>query len=554
MDTITANTMLFAKWAENTYSVSGTVRDDGTPIANVSGATVRVTQGKVLFGETVTASDGTFTVTGVPDGTYNLVITKGNQKVTVCITIPAGSAVDTITLPKTGNRNSMLEVNGSGTPDVVVDNLNDVFGSGTNPNSVYRQEDINNVNNGGTVEIKLTVQKNDSSTDKTEVEATMTSGGYTTGMVLDVDMTKTVTTSSGASSSETITKLDDLITLIIPLPAELQGKTSYVVTRAHDYGSGIVVDTITTSSDITKERIVVSADKTQLTLYVKFFSTYAIGYTTTSGGVTGGGGSSSSYYSITTTAGTGGSISPTSTSVVRGGSKTFTITADEGYCISNVLVDGESVGAVGSYTFSNVSAAHTIKAVFTKETTGWTNPFDDVNESDWFYDAVKYVAETGLMNGTSGTSFGPNLSTTRGMIVTILWRLENKPEAVDSSSFSDVAVGEYYANAVAWAEANGIVLGYDADTYGSDDPITREQLAAILYRYAKYKGYDVTATNDLSAFTDSANISTYALPAIKWAVAEALVSGNPDATLSPNGKATRAQVAMILMRFIENAN
>ena len=550
VDTVTGNTTLYAKWTENTYSVSGVIEDDDTPANPVSGAAVRVVQGNLLFGETVAASDGSFTVTGIPDGIYNLVITKGSQTITVRITVsgvnyPAG----TVTLPS-GNKNSTLEVNGSGTPNVVVDNLNGVFGD----SSVYTPANNNDVtNNGATVEIKLTVQKNDSSADKTTVEATMTSGGYTTGMFLDVDMTKTVTSSSGALTDETpVTAVSNLITLVIPLPVELQGKDSYMVTRAHDYndGNGTVVDTITTTANVYGEKIVVSADKTQLYLYVRFFSTYAIGYKTTS--ITVGGGGNVSY-AITATAGTGGSISPTSASVVSGGSITFTITPDEGYCISDVLVDGESVGAVGSYTFRNVKATHSIKAVFAKETTDWANPFMDVSESDWFYDAVKYVAETGLMDGMSETSFEPNLSTTRCMIVTILWRLENQPEATDSCSFSDVAVGEYYAKAVAWSEANGIVLGYDADTYGPDDPITREQLVAILYRYAKYKGYDTTATNDLSAFTDSANISTYALPAMKWAVAETLVSGNPDATLSPNGEATRAQVAMILMRFIENA-
>ena len=561
VDTITANTILYAKWSENIYSVSGTVQDDGAPIAHVSGATVRVMQGNVTFGETVTASDGTFTVPGVPNGTYNLVVTKEDQEVTVYVTVPGGCDSRTITLPRTGNRNSTLEVNGSGTPNVVVDNLNNVFGDGTNPNSVYEQDDINNVNSGGTVEIKLTVQKNDISTNRSQVEAAMTSGGYTSGMVLDVDMAKMVTTSSGEVKSEsTIPVIDTLIELAIPLPAELQGKDSYVVTRAHDYGSGIVVDTITTTANAANERIVVSSDKTQLTLYVKYFSTYAIGYTTTSGGGTGGsseGGSggdesSSSYYSITVTAGSGGSISPTSASVVSGGSKNFTITPDEGYVISNVLVDGKSVGAIGSYTFSNVKAAHSIKAVFAKESTVWTNPFTDIEKSDWFYDAVKYVSEAGLMGGTSETTFGPGLSTTRGMIVTILWRLDSKPEAADTSSFSDVPTDKYYAKAVAWAEANGIVLGYDDDIYGPDDTITREQLAAILCRCAKYKGYEVTATNDLSAFTDSADISAYAFPAMKWAFAEGLVSGTTDITLSPNGNATRAQVAVILTRFIEN--
>lgn len=258
----------------------------------------------------------------------------------------------------------------------------------------------------------------------------------------------------------------------------------------------------------------------------------------------------SASYTISVTAGTGGSITPSSSSVVKGGNKTFTIAARKGYAISDVLVDGKSVGAVSTYTFSKVSCAHTIKAVFTKETTGWMNHFTDVGESDWFYDAVKYVSEAELMQGTSASSFGPGLSTTRGMIVTILWRLENKPEVATVNVFSDVPQGKYCAKAVAWAGTNGIILGYDSDTYGPDNTITREQLAAILYRYAKYKGYDIAEANNLSTFTDSGDVSAYALPAIKWAVAEGLVS-DINTLLLPNQNATRAQVAVILMRFVE---
>ena len=155
------------------------------------------------------------------------------------------------------------------------------------------------------------------------------------------------------------------------------------------------------------------------------------------------------------------------------------------------------------------------------------------------------------MNGMSATTFEPNSTTTRGMIVTMLYRLENEPAAA-SAGFTDVAAGQWYTDAVNWAAANNIVNGYGDDQFGPTDTITREQMMAILYRYAQYKGYDVTASADLSAYTDAANISSYAVSAMQWAVGEGLINGITDTTLVPGGSATRAQVAAILMRFCEN--
>lgn len=156
------------------------------------------------------------------------------------------------------------------------------------------------------------------------------------------------------------------------------------------------------------------------------------------------------------------------------------------------------------------------------------------------------------MAGTSSTTFSPDATTTRGMIVTILYRLEGTPAVSSASGFTDVADGQYYTNAVAWAAANNIVGGYGNGLFGPNDTITREQMAAILYRYAQYKGYDVTASTDLSGYSDAAQVSSYALAALQWANAEGLVNGTSDTTLTPGGSATRAQVAVILMRFCEN--
>ena len=179
-------------------------------------------------------------------------------------------------------------------------------------------------------------------------------------------------------------------------------------------------------------------------------------------------------------------------------------------------------------------------------------PFLDVPAGSWYEDAVWYVYENGLMAGTSETTFEPDTTTSRGMIVTVLYRLEGAPTVSGSSGFTDVADGQYYADAVAWASSNGIVGGYGNGLFGPNDPITREQMAVILYRCAQYKGYDVTANADLSGYDDVAQVSSYALEALQWANAEGLVNGTSDTTLTPGGSATRSQIAVILMRFCEN--
>ena len=174
--------------------------------------------------------------------------------------------------------------------------------------------------------------------------------------------------------------------------------------------------------------------------------------------------------------------------------------------------------------------------------------FVDVTPTDWFYDAVQYVFEKGLMLGVSDTEFGPNLSTTRGMIVTILYRMEGEPETA-AAPFTDVEPGLWYSNAIGWGAANDIVNGYGDGRFGPNDQITREQMAAIFYRYAQYKGYDVTARADLSGYADADQISEYAVEAMQWAVGVKLVNGLTADTLVPKGQATRAQVATMLMRF-----
>ena len=179
------------------------------------------------------------------------------------------------------------------------------------------------------------------------------------------------------------------------------------------------------------------------------------------------------------------------------------------------------------------------------------NPFTDISEKDWFYGDVMFVYENGLMLGTSKTLFSPHGTAMRGMMATILWRMEGSPVPKGKNSFTDVEAGKWYADAITWTAENGIFAGYGKDKFCPDDPITREQLAAIFYRYADYKGYDLTVKGDLDKFKDADKITDYAKTAMQWAVGSGLVKGKSGNLLDPQGTATRAEIAAMLHRFIE---
>ena len=180
------------------------------------------------------------------------------------------------------------------------------------------------------------------------------------------------------------------------------------------------------------------------------------------------------------------------------------------------------------------------------------NPFTDASEKDWFYDDTMFVYKNGLMLGTSKTLFSPHGTVTRGMMATILWRMEGSLAPKGENSFTDVEAGMWYADAITWAAENGIFAGYSMDKFGPDDPITREQLTAIFYRYADYKGYKLTVTGNLDRFEDADKITDYAKTVMQWAVGNGLIKGKAENLLDPQGTATRAEIAAMLHRFVEN--
>ena len=255
-----------------------------------------------------------------------------------------------------------------------------------------------------------------------------------------------------------------------------------------------------------------------------------------------------------------GTVTANPSSAKAGATVTLTATPDEGYALGTLTVTDRFGDAVrvtensdGTYTFTMPNGQVTVTATFVQvEEPAPTEPFIDVAEGDWFYDAVVYAYQNELMDGVGGNRFAPNSETTRAQLVTILYRLEGQPAVSGDLPFTDVETGTWYTNAVLWAAQNGIVNGVTDTTFAPGDNITRQQLVTILYRYAEAKGYDVSASADLSGYPDAGQVQDYAQPAMAWAVAENIIQGMEDGTLKPAGNASRAQIATILMRFCED--
>lgn len=333
----------------------------------------------------------------------------------------------------------------------------------------------------------------------------------------------------------------DEITVVKNDKLDLTFNTTKSVKVKNDTGVAITVKFNGTNKDVAKD------------------ATETFSYTKPSSSSSGGSSSGKTTYKVTTSAVNNGGVNASPSNAEKGATITITLSPDKGYKLDKLTVtdgSGKSVSTVKKsdtvYTFTMPASAVKVGVSYVKATeTPSGTKFNDVSANDWFASAVDYVTGKGMMNGTADNTFSPKAHTTRGMVVTVLYRLENQP-STSAASFTDVASGAYYANAVAWANANGIVSGYGSGKFGPNDKVTREQLAAILYRYAQYKKYDVSGAKSLDGYTDAQSVSSYAVPALQWANAAGIVTGKSGSKLDPKGNATRAEVAAMLMRFCEN--
>lgn len=294
-------------------------------------------------------------------------------------------------------------------------------------------------------------------------------------------------------------------------------------------------------------------------LKITKFSTFEMSGTQTYVEPSSGGSiSAPTTYAVNVNAATNGAVAADKKTASKGTTVTVTASPSKGYVVDAVKVvdkDGKDVAVTekdGKYVFTMPASAVTVTGSFKAETPAPVAlPFSDVKSGNWFYDAVKYAYAQGLMTGTSATTFAPNGTMNRAMIVTVLYRLEKSPAVTGASKFTDVPAGQWYSDAVAWAAANKIVNGYDEMTFGPMNAVTREQMAAILFRYEQVKGLEnVTLEENLNRFPDQNKISAYAIPALQWAVGQKIINGNADGTLDPTGTATRAQVAQIFTNLL----
>lgn len=566
------NVTFTAQW-QDVYSISGIIKeqtDSGEQPAQ--GAVVSIWLGANQLAEAKTDDDGGYSFSNLLPGIYNLVVTKDVRMVTQKVIIDNSNAENcNVTLPK-GATNSVVEVR-PGSPDIVVGKLDTVFHS--TDTAVYTEDDQKTVNQGGKVEITFTAEEKTQAQQEEQIDKDIAkieeiSDNRTLGLVMDYKLEKTVTTAAGVTSNPTlIPQANVLLEVLLPLPIELQGKDTYSVYRVHS-STGQEEDKEAqelkqgeSNKNELGEYFTVNSDKTRLTLYVKCFSTYAIGYAEFSGSNGGnqGGGSSASVYPPSIEQTEHGTVTTSPKNPETGDQVTITPAPDEGYTVDEIIVTdsaGKPVVVIpngdGTYTFTQPAGKVTITVTFEQMSDTSDCPrddscpmsaFSDTKLGAWYHDGVHYCLENDLMVGTGKTTFEPDAVTTRGMIVTILWRLEGSPIVNHSMDYDDVKLEDWYGKAVRWADNVGVVTGYGNGKFGPNDPITREQMAAMLWRYAGSPDVE----GSLSSFVDGAQASGWAQSAMIWAVDQELITGVGHNQLASRGQATRAQAATLLMRF-----
>ena len=484
------------KLPARTYGVSGEVRknDKTTPAADV---TVTLVLGDRQIAAAKTDSQGNYSFANVAPGIYNLVAEKDGVTVTVKVEVASANVkVDTITMPL-GKTSSVIEVKADDPKEnveAVVGNLEKVFEE-VGDDRPFTKTDENTVENGGSVEIKLTVTQTDTDDTSSKIKEALPARA-SVGLRLELKVSKTVTPYNGVPVSTTIENTDVLLETTIRLPAALQRKGSYTVYRLH----GTEVHTLTAKPNEVGEYIEVSSDKTTITIHARRYSEYVIAYQERSGGSGGGGGT---------------------------------------YVPSTPVSTPEQPKS---------------DPVCPKDASCPLSRFSDLTPAAWYHDGVHYCVENGLIQGRSNGSFQPNGAVTRAQLTAVLWRLEGSPAVSGGEVFRDVSSDAWCAGAVRWAAKEGIVQGYRDGRFDPGAAVTRQQTAAILYRYALYKGMDVRVGEDTNilSFTDAFTVSEYAVPAMQWACGSGVMNGksqNGGMILAPRDTTTRAQMAAMIARF-----
>lgn len=511
---------------------------------------ISITGGYFTTDPTAYVASGHYTVDSSEDG-YSYMVT--NQQ---------PSAAPVIVEDKTKTANSIENENVKNSVDAVINNANvDGVAEAVNKDSILTAASVPDSDKADKdAKIVIDVQVNVKATGAT---TTTTSGGSESISTLTFSASPQATvkkvTAYGSSNYNEGKPIDlpnsylngKEITVKLPLPSDFTP-----VQIKHTSSDGSVEYFLSTQKRGAKTFTI--EDGCAVFTITKF-STFEVSGTQTYVEPSSGGSiSAPTTYAVNVNAATNGAVAADKKTASKGTTVTVTASPSKGYVVDAVKVvdkDGKDVavtGKDGKYVFTMPASAVTVTGSFKAETPAPVAlPFTDVKSGNWFYDAVKYAYEQGLMTGTSATTFAPNGTMNRAMIVTVLYRLEKSPAVTGASKFTDVPAGQWYSDAVAWAAANKIVNGYDETTFGPMNAVTREQMAAILFRYEQVKGLEnVTLEENLNRFPDQNKISAYAIPALQWAVGQKIINGNADGTLDPTGTATRAQVAQIFTNLL----
>lgn len=507
--------------------------------------TITISGGYFTSDPTAYVASGHYTVASDKDGYSYMVTNTEPQKAPVIVK----DATDTsLNSSITGDTKTKIErviskANVDGTAEAISDSAKTDIVNAAGVTS----DDQNNKAKKITIDVKVTVSATGATTEDNNKISTLT---FTATPVATVSV-------NGTQKKDNISVPNNYlngkaITVKLPLPTGFEPQQI-----KHTSSDGSVEYFLLTQKRGAKT-FTIEDDCAVFT--ITKFSTFEVSGTQTyvepSSGSSGGSGSTT--YAVNVNAATNGTVAADKKTAAKGTTVTVTATPSTGYVVDAVKVvdkDGKDVAVTekdGKYVFTMPASAVTVTGSFKAETPAPAAlPFSDVKSGNWFYDAVKYAYAQGLMTGTSATTFAPNGTMNRAMIVTVLYRLEKSPAVTGASKFTDVPAGQWYSDAVAWAAANKIVNGYDETTFGPMNAVTREQMAAILFRYEQVKGLEnVTLEENLNRFPDQNKISAYAIPALQWAVGQKIINGNADGTLDPTGTATRAQVAQIFTNLL----
>jgi len=543
-------------WTQDVRTVDGILcgPDGITPLKD---AVITLMSGSRKVSQVVTGSDGKYHFPGILPGIYNLTVSFDGVLMTTTVEI-TDQDLDVSTILPAGRTNSVVEV-AAGTPEVVVSGLEKSFAD-TEGN--YTPADEALVNDGGSVEFKLTVQEEGAPDQaKTDELNELVSNKP---LYLEFNLSKTTIDTLNQMTSTTLYETDELLEVTIPIPAEMQGMDKYQIFRYHSSDGTAANETLTemqllTAETAGEEGFVVSEDKTTITVFTKCFSLYAIAYQK----------KNSPSYGITENAVENGSVTLSRTQAKAGQTVTITVDPAEGYILSTLTVRDSHGRDISlrvvqegeTYRFKMPSGKVTIYASFAvksefceQDDSCVYDKFADVNTTAWYHDGVHFCVDRGYMVGMTDDQFVPAGNLTRAQIVTMLWNMEGQPVVDYAMSFEDVAEDAWYTEPIRWAQSTGVVVGHSDVRFAPDDTVTREQVAAILMNYAKFRNCDVSVgenTNILSYDDAIDGISWWAVPYMQWAVGAGIISGMGN-NLMATSSATRVQAACMIQHFCEN--